>query len=61
MKLDELLSQTYFDGDVHRAPVRFPIGVNGHSSDPHQLPRQVVPFVRLDEGEHALGLKVQKC
>lgn len=53
--------QTHSDDDVHRADVGFPVGVNGHRSDLHQLPGPIVPFVHLNEGGEAFGVEVQLC
>lgn len=51
--------QTHVDDDVHRADEGFPVGVNGHRSDLHHLPGQIVQLVGLDEGGEAFGVKVQ--
>lgn len=51
--------ETHSDDNVHRGHVGFPIGVNGHCSDLHHLPGQIVRFVCLNEGGEAFGVEVQ--
>lgn len=51
--------ETHFDDNIHWTNVGFPIGVNGHCSDLHQLPWEIVEFVCLNEGGVAFGVKLQ--
>lgn len=61
MLLDIYGRETHSDDNVHRAHERFPVGVNGHRSDLHHLPGQIVQFVCLNEGGEAFGVEAQLC
>ncbi len=61
MLLNIYWCETHSDDNVHRAHVGFPVGLNGHRSDLHRLPGQIVQLVCLNEGGEAFGVEVQLC